>query len=234
MANETEARVSDSLLTFIDFLYAVVFGLIVAGMFSDVLTKEKEDITRYQKAGRLLMVIAAFYFLSWDWLPGRLLTLKNPYTRYSRFFLEIIVAACAYGVAFAALQNSIYIFVFIALMLFLGSVWARMTLIEYPNSQDRTELLLIQFTHFVFSVLALGFFIYRLAKVKVTEISVVSGAMILLGGWLFVFIYEFLLERREKGILAGPGVPFVSRKRIENLNQKLRQKISALRAKKGD
>lgn len=134
MSDEIEQKTRDSLTDFINFLYAVVFGLIVAEMFPQVLMVTTTSV--WQKAGNLLLLIAAFYFLSWDWLHGRLLTLKNPYKRYFRFFLEILIAACAYGVAFAALRRSIHIIQFIVLILLIGCWWSQVTLKEYPNSED--------------------------------------------------------------------------------------------------
>ena len=217
---ETEKKVAESLLIFIGFLYVVVFGLIIAGIFRDVLMPEDKPFS--EKAVAILMVLAAFYFLVWDWLHGRLLTLKNHYSRYSRFFLEALIAACAYGVAFAALRGSIFILQFIALVLLLGSAWATITLREYPKSRDKRELKVIQEDQLYWGIVSEGFFIFCYFAVG-TEINIVIAITIVVFGWLFVFFYERQIKR-QKGLLGGPGVPFLKREIMEKIRQKFRKK----------
>lgn len=220
VANEMEERISSSLLTFIDFLYAVVFGLMVERLFTDVLSDP--SVGRDQKAIRIVMTIAAFYFLAWDWLHGRMLTFKNPYARYLRFLLEILIAACAFGVVFAALRGSIYLLLFIALVLFLGVWWAKVTLGEYPLSKDKEELTIIKKYQSVAAVIALTVFSFYLVT-KRMEMDLFTTIFTVLGGWAFVFVYELDIER-EKGILGGPGMPFLNRERMERMRQRLRKR----------
>lgn len=71
MTDSLEERVQESLLAFVDFLYAVVFGLIVAKLFDDVVHGPDSVLDKMGKVG---FVGSVFYFLTWDWLHGRLLT----------------------------------------------------------------------------------------------------------------------------------------------------------------
>lgn len=79
---EMEEKMRNALLTFIDILYAVVYGLILVQTYDQVMMPTK---TLLEKANNLSLIIGVFYFLSWDWLHARRLTLTNPYTSYRRF-----------------------------------------------------------------------------------------------------------------------------------------------------
>ncbi len=217
MPDEMEDKTMESMIDFIDFLYALVFGLIVAEMYPDVIMAATMPV--WEKASSLLLVIAAFYFLAWDWLHSRLLTLKNPYKRYFRFFLEILVAACAYGVAFAALQKSIYVLHFVALILLIGCWWARVTLKEYPKSEDKKELDFIQQYQFRLAVVVEAGFMIRYF-VSNEKVSMGETVVILVMGWICVFAYEWVHERPE-GLLGGPGVPLLGREKMNKLRQKV-------------
>lgn len=205
-ADVMEEKVRDALLAFVDFLYAVVFGIIVAQLLDQVLTANESVL---EKGGRIFLVIGVFYFLTWDWLHGRLLTLKNPYKGYRRFFLEIIIAFAGYGAARAAILGEITLLYYTGIILVLGAWWARMTISEYPNSDDIQELRFIQWyqlTAFVGQLLVTIIWYRSLGPTLAWW-----GAMLLnFFGMAFVFVYELRIER-VPGILGGPGVPFVSR-----------------------
>jgi len=72
-----EEKMRTALLTFIDILYAVVYGLILVQTYDQVIMPAEP---LGEKANNVLLVIGVFYFLTWDWLHARRLTLKNPYT----------------------------------------------------------------------------------------------------------------------------------------------------------
>ena len=135
-----DERVNDLLLAFVDFLYAIMFGLIVAKLFDGILL---EPVAFAHKAKSSLLVMGVFYFLLWDWLHGRLLTLRNPFPSYRRFFIEVFIACCGYGAAVRALEGRISFLCRIALILVLGALWARLTIQDYPESEDRYELSVI-------------------------------------------------------------------------------------------
>ena len=105
MANENDLaeKATSALLAFIDFLYAVVFGFIVADAFAQVVNETSK--TWSDKAASLFLVVSVFYFVAWDWLHARLLILKNPYRSYRRFFYDIVIACFAYGAASAAIKG---------------------------------------------------------------------------------------------------------------------------------
>lgn len=82
MSNANEERIQAFLLGFVDFLYAVLFGVILQQVYSDVLIAE--NLQRLEKLVRVLLVVGVFYFLLGDWIQGRILTLRNPYRGYKR------------------------------------------------------------------------------------------------------------------------------------------------------
>ena len=212
MAQELEEKVSDALLTFIDLLYAVVFGLIIAEAFQEVVFSEK---TYLEKGSALLLVLGVFYFLMWDWLHGRILTLKNPYKSYRMFFIEIGIALCGYGAAYAVVHAKASFLIYITLILLLGARWARDTLKEYPQSKDRFELHIIDSHQKVHAILgsvayALWYFFVR------RNVTLVEASYFIIFGWVFVFQYELFIPR-PRGIIAGPGVPFVNKERMDKV-----------------
>ena len=103
---ETRNKIDESLLFFIDFLYAFVFGLILTDAVSKIVWPEEHSWKLWrQRVDHIIMVVSIFYFLAWDWVHARILTLKNPYGGYTRFFLEIVIALCSYGAASAVLDS---------------------------------------------------------------------------------------------------------------------------------
>jgi len=225
MSEKLEEKMSGALLAFVDFLYAVVFGLIVAETFHKVVFSEKKSYL--DKTSALLLVVGVFYFLMWDWLHGRLLTLKNPYKSYRRFFVELIIAFCGYGAAYAVVHAKASFLIYIALILFLGARWAKDTLKEYPESKDRFELYIIQSHQIVHATLGLFAFGIWYLFVR-TEITLVEAGYFILFGWIFVFQYELFIPRL-KGIIAGPCVPFVNKKRMDKIRSFMLKLLRYLR-----
>ena len=134
-------QIQGSFLTFVDFLYAVVFGLVIVQLFDQALLTATP---LSGKIGRTLIVAGVFYFLSWDWMHGRLLTLRNPYQKYRRFFIEILIAACGYGAARTALSGEPIFLLYIVGILLLGVWWAGKTRLEITESSDHHELEFLQ------------------------------------------------------------------------------------------
>ena len=149
----------------------------------------------------------------WDWLHGRLLTLKNPYKYYRRFFIELVVAFCGYGAALQVTKGSVLFLVYIILILLLGAVWAHWTIREYPDSADKVELehiRLYQPFQVIIGLVSAAYWYFFVGQ----KLTVLSACAFLIFEWLFVLQYEFLLER-PSGITAGPGVPFMNKRRID-------------------
>lgn len=212
-----EEKLNDTLLAFVDFIYAVVFSLVVAEAYEEIVNSA--ELAWTDKLSGLLLVIGVFYFLSWDWLHGRLLTLRNSYTRYRRFFIEAIIAFIGYGAALAALQRSIFFLAYASLILLLGAVWAYETLKDHPGSEDGHELKTIILFQLPAAVVALVFFGFYLYNYDDLPIEFRFSAFLLFSGWSFVFGYEFFQVRKYRGIMFGPGIPFVSRERLEKIKQ---------------
>lgn len=211
---ELEEKVNDVLLSFIDFLYAVVFGLIVSELFDKVFFVTEKTII--EKITSFLLVLGVFYFLLWDWLHGRLLTLKNPYKRYGRFFIELIIAFCGYGAALQVTKASVSFLAYIVIILLLGAVWAHWTIREYPDSSDKVELELIRLYQ-PFQVVVISGLVAYWYFLITREMNILSACAFLFFEWLFFLQYEFLLER-PSGITAGPGVPFMNKQRIDKFS----------------
>src|SRR3989338_4345872 len=210
MVDELKEQVRASLLAFVDFLYAVVFGLVLAETYERIILSE--ELSVLNRAGNIILVLGVFYFLTWDWIHGRLLTLKNPYTGYRRFFIEVVIAFCGYGAALSAIRGQLSFMIGIVLILILGAYWARRTSREHPESPDSIELWIIQ---------KLQTRVATVVSVAIVAWYYMVGSMITLAesiyfvifGWAFVLVYEVIVER-PGGIESGPGVPFVSKQQL--------------------
>lgn len=201
------ARVGDSLVVFVDFLYAVVFGLVLQATFEEVI--DSGQLSFWNKAARFTLVVGVFYFLAWDWLHARILTIKHPYTSYRRFFFDIAIACLAYGSALKAIQGNAEFLLYSAGVLLIGALWARRLLQEYPTSSDRREFVIIQQlqTHFALSVVVtywVRFWLYP------GPVGVWLIVLVIFGGWAFVGFYEFC-SPRPAALIGGPGPLFPRR-----------------------
>jgi hypothetical protein len=216
--NAEEERVQGFLLGFVDFLYAVLFGVILQQTYSDVLLAE--GLQQSEKLVRILLVIGVFYFLLGDWIQGRLLTLRNPYRGYRRFFVEIMVAFAGYGAAIEALRADILFVVYIMLVLFLGAYWARSTLRELLDERDFRELRVIMTIQSITAVT--GGTASLLWYWYVGQLLSFGGmAMLYVIGWLYDLSYDLFAPSRE-GLAGGPAVPFMSDRNVERLRRFLR------------
>jgi hypothetical protein len=239
--NRREARktITETLITFVDFLYAVVFGLILADTSTSILQNDRLPIWP-TKAMRLLLVLAMFYGLLWDWLHGRLLTKRNHYRRYGRFFLEILIAFSGYGAAIESVRSSVFCLFYISLVLLFGAVWAWTALYEFRINHDTKgfksilrvlvkqrdvkdiadgqELRAIVWMQVLFATVGLLAWALRVGD-DITMSSMETGLVVIVG-WLFILCYELCLPR-VAGIAGGPGVPFVSKKSVRRLRAAL-------------
>ena len=213
MPTETELRqgINDSLTLFIDFIYALVFWQIVSEAFDKIIFPEAKTLSEFgHKFTSLIAVFALFYFLAWDWIHGRILTLRNPYKGYARFFVEIAIAICAYGAVIEVIDQSVYFLWYITLILLLGVLWAKKTLRDYPESEDKRELNVIIDSHALAGILT--YVVYLILRyVFYASLSIMVVAFLMTSGWVFILLYEVYIPRAP-GILAGPGVPGMSRK----------------------
>lgn len=218
MLNADEERIQGFLLGFVDFLYAVLFGVILQQVYSDVLLAE--GLRRPEKLVRILLVVGVFYFLLGDWIQGRLLTLRNPYRGYRRFFVEVIIAFAGYGAAIEALRADISFVLYITLVLYLGSYWSLCTIREVTDQRDERELRIVMIVQplTAFVGLSAWFLWYRFVGYPIS-----LGGMVVLYfiGFFYDLSYELLASTRE-GLEGGPGVPFLSRERVSQLRRLLR------------
>jgi len=212
---EKKDEIHPALFTFIDFIYAVVFALLVQQSFDEIINKGEVPLLETIRV--LTLVVCVFYFLAWDWVLGRLLTLRNPYRSYSRFFWEILIAAFAYGTASAAIKQKLIFLIHFALLLFLGGIWAWRTEHQLTETHDRQELCMIQALQFTGSAITLGFFAWWYWMVETTiELPLVILVVLAILG--FILVYEMLVPR-QKGISAGPGFPFIRRTNVRRLSR---------------
>jgi hypothetical protein len=218
---QVKDEVHQALLTFIDFIYAIVFALIVQQSFDEIMDVKGSDIWPKieHELSHLFLLMAIFYFLAWDWILGRILTLRNPLKSYSRFFLELLIAVFAYGTANAAIKGKLSFLVYLSAVLLLGGFWARRTERQLMYKFDLQELCIIQVLQFSCSGLILSVYLWWHFIVR-TGISVGLVAFIFGGLWLFIFIYEIAVPR-YKGLIAGPGVPFFNRPLVRKIRKRL-------------
>lgn len=213
-------KLRDTLFAFIDFLYAVVFGLILAETYDKIILSDAK--TFIDKCNNILLVIVVFYYLCWDWLHARQLTLTNPYIGYRRFFLEVIIAFVAYGATINAVRAQVLFFGYILLEMLLGVLWAWWTLQEYPESENKHELAIIMRYEGVYSILGfmvLGYWYFVIGKVVRLQESIAFIIM----AFLFLFLYDILLSQ-PRGLIGGPRTPFVSRNFIDKMKNLLFKK----------
>jgi len=217
MPEELEERMRDALLVFIDMLYAVVFGLILIQTFDQIVLSEIKSLP--EKTRNLFLVISVFYFLSWDWLHARRLTLKNPYTSYQRFFMEVIMAFLAYGAVLEAVRVRVTFLFYVFGSLFLGSLWAHYTLKEYPESEEYNELGFIRRYQALYALSGASITAYWYHRFSLA-ISLSDSIFYVIWGLMITFFYDLRIER-PAGIMGGPGTPFISRELMEKIKRLL-------------
>ncbi len=103
-------------------------------------------------------------------------------------------------------------------VLALGVYWSVRTLRDYPRSNDRREFELIQVYQTLAMVGVLGWYKF----VAGTTLQIWETTALIVFGWLFVFVYEFSLDRPH-GMTGGPGIPFVNRERLEKIRKAWRK-----------
>ena len=125
---------------------------------------------------------------------------------------------------------------FVVAILCLGALWARFTLEEYPHSSDSLELTIIQRLQ-PWQAIAGAVIVIMWAHNVGNSPTILDSLILLLFGWLFVFQYEVFILR-PKGLMAGPGVPFIRRVVVDRMrrfivgfDQRIRSKIFARRKK---
>ena len=218
---EEDGDIRSFLVTFSDFIYAVVFAIIVQQTFDQLVNDN--DLSFLAKIPRLLLLGAIFYFLIWDWILGRILTIRNPYRGYTSFFYEVLIAIFAYGAASAAINDNVLFLLHFSFILFFGGLWARRMEQQITERRDLQELCMVQTLQFIGTLITLVFFIWWCLFVGLK----ISGKLItimVLGGWAFILAYEMMVPRYS-GVTAGPGVPFLARSNVRQIRRFLRQKI---------
>lgn len=217
---EVEASMRTGLLTFIDYFDAAIYAFILVQVLANVIDTQLPTI---EKMNRVLLVSGVFYFFTWDWIHTRLLTLKNPLRGYRRFFFDVTTSFFAYGAASRAFQAKPTFLIYIAIILILGAVWARRTLYENPESADGKELGVIENLQIAVGIALLGIYVYFHIVFEMRTIRLPETITYLLVGWVLVSAYEYRLER-VRGILGGPGVPFINREQLNKLRERFRTK----------
>jgi hypothetical protein len=214
MTDEQERSMRDALFRLGDGLDAVVFVFILTRLYSEVIGAPS-FVSLLNKVKIIVLFGSLFYFLLWEWLKIRLLTVKNPIQDYRRFFIEIGISFASYGAALRAVQAKPTLFLYTAIVMFLGGWWAYAAYKEYPQSEDRFELMSMGVFHLMFAILSLT--AWPIVSLPQPEITFYFLPLIMLYLWLFVFFQEISITREVKGILAGPGVPFIGWERLERI-----------------
>lgn len=207
-----EEKIQDSLLAFVDFLYAVVFGLILAQTYDLIILV---DTSILDKCSKLLLATSVFYFLCQEWLHARNLTLRNPYTRFRRFYLEVTIAFVAYGAAISAvkIQPSFALYIFSG-MLF-GALWVFLTLQEYPKSQDRRELIIVGIYETSTAVIGLVAFVLWYRYISKT-IRLQESLTFIIFVFIFTLGHDILLPQ-PLGLIGGPRTLLIPRKTVDKI-----------------
>jgi len=158
-----------SLLTLIDFIYAVIFGNCLQEAYCDVLALGANHpplgfgqwwsllYANETAAIRFWISAAVFYFVAMDWIVARALNTREPYRSYWRFLLDFLVAVLAYGALTLAVAGNLGATFYLALMFAGGVAWAVVALIENRASPYRGKFVAIVVTH---SLGALGFWLF--------------------------------------------------------------------------
>jgi len=215
-----EEKIQDSLLAFVDFFYAVVFGLILAQTFDEIILKDVDpktlkEISVVDKCSNLLLVSGVFYFLCQDWLHARNFTLRNPYTRYRRFYLEVIIAFVAYGAAISAVKIQASFFFYIFFGMLLGTLWIFLTLKEHPKSKDRRELIIVGIYETLVAVCGLiAYILWYIFSNKVIGLG--ESLAFIFFSFFFTIGHDILLPQ-PIGLMGGPRTLLIPRKIVDKI-----------------
>ncbi|MDP3790960.1 MAG: hypothetical protein Q8R38_02830, partial [Candidatus Omnitrophota bacterium] len=179
-AEETSVRLLDVLIRFVDFLYAALFVAIVRESYEWVILGSVPTV--YERTYRLALIAAVFYFFARDWLHGRILTIRNPFTRYRRFFTEVAIAVAGYGAAVGAARGEVTFVFYVAFMLAMRAVWAWGTIREHPGSSDRREISVLRdFQLLVGLLVAVTGFLWHLLGDEMVTMGL--AVLFIVGGW---------------------------------------------------
>ena len=213
--NANEGSMRAALLEILGMVYAVVFGLIVVTLITDVIGSDKKI---YDKVIGTSFILELLFFLAWDWVNARRLLIQEPYAGYRRFTLDIIIALAAYGVAFEGTRVSTYAYLYAIVVLGMRIVWAITVRQDRGLSIFATEaweFTAIQFGHTAAAGIFLVAFMNKYPEHAITWLNVV---VIPIYGFLYILIYEWsVLEIRVPGLMGGPGVPFLSHEQVKKL-----------------
>ncbi|MFI5398318.1 MAG: hypothetical protein ACHQ9S_22505 [Candidatus Binatia bacterium] len=228
-----------SLLTFLDFVYVVVFGDFLHAIFDRIYSSEHPSVSsifplHLPHTHAFLLSAVVFWFVASDWLHARALTHedRNPYRSYRRFFLDLLIAFLSYFALRLSIERNVDTAVFVALMLTGGVLWARVCLSDYPTGPDRAALRLIAYTH--------GCTVGALVVVwGILTVVTYSGSDVLQPQWLlgsflsviilFLYIEDLLrVAFLPAGHWVGPSAPFFPRARQLQLLRFLRRKFRSL------
>jgi hypothetical protein len=215
---EIKAELNQALICFADFIYALVFGLVVIQLF-DELCNGYEWIT-FERLLRLFTLLTLSYYLVWDWILGRILTLRNSYVGYTPFYCEVLIACFGYGSINAASKGNVLFIPLFGFVLVLGGIWARRMEEAHATSRDVKEFCTIQITHFTAAILTLLISVLwhcYLDDAFSARLVFCIFALI----WFLIFSYEMMVPRPRGSILGGPGVPFIARSRIRKLKRSI-------------
>lgn len=218
--SEPEERIAGFLLTFIDFLYAVLFGFVLQQVYIDVILSG--DMSISDKTTRVSLTTGVFYLLMTDWIQARLLISRNRFRGYRRFFIEVIIAFVGFGAAVQVIRADPFFLVYIGIALFLGSYWAHITLLEYPHSEDLRELEVIRFLQPLIAVFG-GVTSYLWTNYVGTIISLRGAILLLFLGFVYEFLYGLFVPM-QPGLASGPGVPFIKHETVDKVRTFLRGK----------
>lgn len=192
----------DALVVFTDFIYASVFALMIQQAFTDAL---KVPLSM-DDALRLFLLATFFYFLAWDWILGRMLTVQNPYECYRCFFCELAIASFAYGMVHAAIQARLSSLVFLAAVFAIGALWAMLSKRARVDSESTKEFDLITYSHGFAAACFLLIWAYVPGGSMESSVAIIVGILL----WVFIVFYELLVERESNtGLEAGPGLAFI-------------------------
>jgi hypothetical protein len=223
------------LLRFIDYLYAVIFGLVVRALYEEIVSPGclfyfnecgAFDISRTITS--FILFFGAFWFVVVDWLDSRGLNEKYAHRTFRRFFIDVGIAFLSYGVFLFALKRQVYVLLFMAGIHVLGAWWAHRLKKEYPAIPEAVYLN-IYIICCLFGVLGdLVVYGLYLVKFQFSELGLYSALAIFVLGFAWSGIFDM-----SEAIWVPDGVkrnwcpstPIFKAERIRHLFKRLGQFI---------